>query len=262
MKYSLCTEMLYGKYDFIDKFKAASEDGFEYCEFWRWEGRDWDSIKKAVAESGVKISSFSGDDKYSPVYDDDHEGYIDFLKKSIEKAVSIECQNLVIHSDALNPDDGSAKKTGKVLSYEKKMLNLYDVLKTGAVLAEKAGITLVLEPLNTIVDHRNYFLSDPDVSFDLIRSIDSDNVKLLYDIYHMQIMKGNVIDRILKNIDAVGYFHAADVPGRHEPGTGELNYRNIFKAIKETGYTGFVGFELSAMGDNGKAVKAIKDSMV
>ena len=92
--------------------------------------------------------------------------------------------------------------------------------------------------------------------------MDSDNVKLLYDIYHMQIMKGNVIERIQKNLDCIGYIHAADVPGRCEPGTGELNYRKIFSAIKDAGYTGFVGFELLPAGENRTAVEAIKNSMV
>lgn len=262
MKYSLCTEMLYDRMDFIDKFKAAADDGFEYAEFWRWDGRNWDAIKKAVSDSGLKISAFSGDDKFSPVDADEKGDYLDFLEKSIEKAVDLKCPNLVIHSDALNPEDGSAKDLGRHLSYETKLFNLYDVLKSAAVMAEKAGVCLVLEPLNTLVDHKNYFLSDPDVSFDLIRAVDSANVKLLYDIYHMQIMKGNVIDRVAKNIDCIGYFHAADVPGRCEPGTGELNYRKIFAAIKDTGYTGFTGFELLPYGDNTAAVEAIKSSMV
>ena len=221
---------------------------------------------KAETGTGLRvlflISSFSGDDKFSAVDADEKEAYLDFLSRSIEKAVDIKCPNLVIHSDALNPEDGSAKDTGKDLSFEVKLFNLYTVLKEGAAIADKAGVTLVLEPLNTLVDHKNYFLSDPDVSFDLIRSVGSDNVKLLYDIYHMQIMKGNVIDRIQKNIDAIGYFHAADVPGRFEPGTGELNYRNIFSAIKETGYTGFIGFELLPAGNSSSAIEAIKASMV
>ena len=262
MKYSLCLEMLYNNIDFIDRFKAASDDGFEYAEFWRWEGRNWEAVKNAVGDSGLKISAFSGDDKFSPVNADEKADYLDFLSSSIEKAVELKCPNLVIHSDALNPEDGSAKELGIDLSYETKLINLYDVLKEAALMAEKADVTLVLEPLNTLVDHKNYFLSDPDVAFDLIRSVSSPKIKLLYDIYHMQIMKGNVIDRITKNIDCIGYFHAADVPGRCEPGTGELNYRKIFSAVKDAGYKGFTGFELLPAGDNSEAVKAIKGSMV
>ncbi len=262
MKYSLCTEMFYENLDFTSRFRAASGDGFEYCEFWRWEGRDWNSISDAVTESGIKISSFSGDDKYSLVDPDDSESYLDFLGRSIEKAVSIRCPNLVIHTDALNPADGSAKKIKRSMSYEQKLITAYDVLKKSANLAEKNNVTLVLEPLNTLVNHENYFLSDPDISFDLIGAVDSKHVRLLFDIYHMQIMKGNVIERMRSNIEKIGYLHAADVPGRHEPGTGELSFPNIFKAVKEAGYKGFIGFELAPLKDSVGAIKAIKSSMI
>ena len=262
MKYSLCTEMMYQKLDFTERFKAASADGFEYCEFWRWEGRDWNKISDSVKQAKMKISSFSGDDKYSLIDPEDVSSYLDFLERSIDKAVSIGCPNLVIHTDALNPADGSAKKTRNNLSQDQKLINAYDLLKKCAPLAEKGGITLVLEPLNTLVDHKNYFLSDPDRAFELIDAVASENIRLLFDIYHMQIMKGNIIERLQKNIDRIGYIHAADVPGRHEPGTGELSYKNIFAALKEAGYDGFIGFELSPEADNGKAVNAIKQSMV
>jgi len=73
--------------------------------------------------------------------------------------------------------------------------------------------------------------------------VDSPRLKLLYDIYHMQVMEGNIIHTLTSNLDVIGHVHVADVPGRHEPGTGELDYANIFKALQEAGYDGYVGFE-------------------
>ena len=140
--------MFYKDLPFEDKFAAARKDGFEYCEFWTWKDRDWGSVKKAIADSGIKIAAFSGDDEYSLINPDENGLYIDFLKKSIEKAKEIDCSYLVIHSDALEKD-GSAKEIGKALSYETKLLNMYKVLKSIAPFAEKEDITLVLEPLNT-----------------------------------------------------------------------------------------------------------------
>ncbi len=262
MKYSLCIEMLYQDSSFYEKFAKASSDGFEYCEFWRWKDKDWEKTKNEIGKAGIKISAFSGDDDFSSSDPDDNDAYISFISRSIEKARSINCPNLVIHSDALNPADGSAKQFKKNLSAENKLINLYEVLKKCSIPASENGITLVLEPLNTIVDHKNYFLSDPDTSFDLVRSVGSPNVKLLYDVYHMQIMKGNITERLVNNIDVIGYIHVADVPGRHEPGTGEINYANVFKALKDSHYSGFAGFELSPLCDDKKAVEAIKRSMV
>jgi len=261
VKYSLCIENFYKGLPFEDKFSAARRDGFEYCEFWTWRNRDWGRVKKAIADSGVKVAAFSGDDEYSLINPDENNLYVDFLKKSMEKAREIDCHYLVIHSDAFNPD-GSAKEIGKPLSYEAKLLNMYRILATIAPFAEKEEITLVLEPLNTRVGearaHKNYFLEYPEPAFELTLQVGSEKVKVLYDIYHMQLMAGNVITTLGKNIDQLGYIHLADVPGSHEPGTGELNYNNIIKALDSMGYTGFVGFELLPSETDGKAFEAIK----
>jgi hydroxypyruvate isomerase len=109
VKYSLCIENFYKGLSFEDRFAAAKKDGFEYCEFWTWKNRDWGRVKKAIADSGVKIASFSGDDEYSMINPDENSMYVDFLKKSMEKAKEIHCNYLVIHSDALNMD-GSARR--------------------------------------------------------------------------------------------------------------------------------------------------------
>jgi hydroxypyruvate isomerase len=261
MKYSLCIENYYKELLFEDKFAAAKRDGFAYGEFWTWKDRNWAGVKKAIADSGIKIAAFSGDDEYSLINPDEKDLYIDFLKGSIEKAKEINCNYLVIHSDAFNPD-GSAKEIDKPLSYEVRLLNMYKVLESIAPYAEKGNVTLVLEPLNTRVGqpraHKNYFLDQPQPAFDLTRQVGSDNIKVLYDIYHMQLMAGNVIKTLEKNIDQLGYIHLADVPGSHEPGTGELNYNNILQALDAMGYTGFVGFELLPSETDEKAIEAIK----
>ena len=265
MKYSICIENFYKTLLFEDRFAAAKKDGFEYCEFWTWKNRDWGRVKKAIADSGVKIAAFSGDDEYSLINPDENSLYVDFLRKSIEKAKEIHCSYLVIHSDALNKD-GSAKEIGKSLSYEAKLLNMYRVLERIAPFAEKENVTLVLEPLNTRLGepraHKNYFLEYPEPAFELTRQVGSDKIKVLYDIYHMQLMAGNVIKTLEKNIDQLGYIHLADVPGSHEPGTGELNLSNILKALDSMGYAGFVGFELLPSETDEKAFEAIKKILI
>jgi hydroxypyruvate isomerase len=261
VKYSLCIENFYKSLSFEDRFAAAKRDRFEYCEFWTWKNREWGRLKEEITESGMKIASFSGDDEYSMINPDENSIYVDFLKKSIGKAKELHCNYLVIHSDALEKD-GSAKEIGKSLSYEAKLLNMYEVLKAIAPLAEKEDLTLVLEPLNTRVSeaqsHKNYFLEYPEPAFELTRQVGSEKVKVLYDVYHMQLMAGNVIRTLEKNIDQLGYIHLADAPGRHEPGTGELNCKNILTALDSMGYAGFVGFELLPSETDRKAIEAIK----
>jgi len=107
-----------------------------------------------------------------------------------------------------------------------------------------------MEMLNTLVDHEGFFLTRTDQAVAILKEVACPNIKLLFDIYHQQITEGNVIRNIRENIQYIGHFHVADNPGRKEPGTGELSYANIFSAIKETGYNGFVALECGHSRDN------------
>ena len=129
------------------------------------------------------------------------------------------------------------------LSEDQKGQSVLDGLKALAPLAEKAGVTLVLEPLNNLVDHAGYWLKYADVGFELVREINSPNIRLLFDIYHQQVTEGNLIQRLTSHLDLIGHVHIADVPGRHQPGSGEINYPVVLGKLREAGYTGYVGCE-------------------
>ncbi|HLA39071.1 MAG TPA: TIM barrel protein, partial [Candidatus Glassbacteria bacterium] len=118
-------------------------------------------------------------------------------------------------------------------------------LKRAADLVAGTKLVLVVEPLNNLTDHPGYFLSHSDEAYEIMKAVNSPQVKILFDIYHQQITEGNLIVNLRQFYDEIGYFQLADVPGRHEPGTGEINYRNVFKAIYGLGYKGVLGLELS-----------------
>ncbi|GAB4236938.1 MAG: TIM barrel protein [Acidobacteriota bacterium] len=127
---------------------------------------------------------------------------------------------------------------------EEGLQNCADGLKRVAGFAEKAGVTICLELLNSKVDHRDYMADHTSWGVELVRRVGSPRVKLLYDIYHMQIMEGDVIRTIRENHEYIGHYHTGGVPGRHEIDEHqELNYPAIVKAILETGYEGFLGQE-------------------
>lgn len=150
-------------------------------------------------------------------------------------------------------EDRSVRHQFPGLTDQEKYDSVLDGLKALAPLAEEAGVTLVLEPLNNLVDHAGYWLKHSDVGFELIRKVGSPNLKLLFDVYHQQVTEGNIIERITKNLDAIGHIHVADVPGRHQPGTGELNFKNIFGEIRHSGYDRYIGFEFAPTGDSQQA---------
>ncbi|RKD88879.1 TIM barrel protein [Halopiger aswanensis] len=101
----------------------------------------------------------------------------------------------------------------------------------------------MVEPLNNPVNHRGYYLDSSYAAYEIVDAVDSPVVSVLFDVYHQQIVEGNVIANLTENLEFVGYVHVADVPGRHEPGTGELNYWCVFEALDEAGYDGYVGLE-------------------
>jgi hydroxypyruvate isomerase len=110
-------------------------------------------------------------------------------------------------------------------------------------MADRAGVTLLLEPLNTTYDHAGYWLVSSDRGALICRTLGSSRMRVLFDCYHMQIMEGDLINHIERNLDVIGHFHSAGVPGRHELFTGEINYPFLLAEIERLGYTGVFGLE-------------------
>lgn len=255
MKYSACIEMLYQECELIQRIYKAKESGFNAVEFWLWQNKDLDAVKKALSDTDMDLCVFQGNIEGRMIDPKDNDLYISGVKKSLEAAKKLGAKHLFLMTDILQ-EDRTVLEPPYPISEEDKIKSIKYVLNTLKPLAEEAGIILVIEPLNIYVDHKGYYMSHSKPAFEMVREIGSKNIKVLYDIYHMQIMEGNIIQTIKDNIDAIGYIHIADVPGRFQPGTGEINYTNIFKAIRETGYQGYVGFEFEPKGADTEKVVA------
>jgi len=242
MKYSSCIEMLFNEVPFIQRIKKAKENNFDAIEFWDWEEKEIDSIRDECVDNDINIAAFVGNTKGQMVNPDDNEDLVAGVEESIRIAKELQCNNLILTTNILG-EDRSVMPTPEGLTEADKKKNIEEVLSKLAPIAEKSNIIMVLEPLNVLVDHPGYFLDNSKIGFDLLKRINSPNIKLLYDIYHMQIMEGNIINTLEENIDLIGHIHIADVPGRREPGTGEINYSNIYKKLVELDYKNFAGFE-------------------
>jgi hydroxypyruvate isomerase len=152
-----------------------------------------------------------------------------------------------------------AGNTREGKSRDEQISSVVATLKAAIPRLEAHGITVVLEPLNTEVDHPGYFVDTSDCGSEIIREIDHPLVKMLYDVYHMQIMEGNIISHIERHIDIIGHFHAAGVPGRNELYLGELNYKNIIQRIDELGYEGAFGMEYFPTLDDRESLQNVMD---
>ncbi len=234
MQYSLCIDSIYPKDNLKEKLIRIKQAGFHFIEFWDWRDKDFELI----INSGLKVSNFSGN-RISSLILDNKEKIIQEVNTSIDAAKRLKCDRIMLLSDILE-GDGSVKINS--ISNENKFLRLYDNLKTLAEIAKKEDIMLVIEPLNTFKDHNNYYLDNFQKTLELIQSINSEYLKMLYDVYHMQIMEGNILETLQRHHQFIGYIHVANVPYRCEPWIGELDYKFILKELSKV-YSGFVGFE-------------------
>ena len=260
LKLSACLPMMYGgNIDFYDRFRAAKDAGLDYAEFWGWSKFDIDRVKSAAESAGIKIGAACIDTAVPEVAEifnkkklltREKEAFGAFYKaceESIKVALKLSVPSLIVTV---------GQERNDVTRYEQHA-NIVMNLKHVAPLFEDVGITLVVEPLNTLANHIGYFLPSSYEAFEICNEVGSPQVKVLYDIYHQQISEGNLIPTIRKYFDLIGHFHVADVPGRHEPGTGEINYRNVFKAISDLGYDRCVGLEYKPTVDPSETIKKV-----
>ncbi|GAI67318.1 unnamed protein product [marine sediment metagenome] len=234
MQFSLCIDSIFPEDGLKEKLEKIKQAGFNFIEFWDWRDKNFELI----INSGLKVSNFSGN-RVSSLTLDNQEKVIQEVDASIDVAKKLKCDRIMLLSDILE-DDGSVKinSTGS----EKKLLRLYDNLRVLVEIAKKRDIILVIEPLNSSKDHKNYYLDSFQKTLELIQSINSERLKILYDIYHMQIMEGNILETLQKYHQFIGYIHVANAPYRCEPWIGELDYKFILKELSRV-YSGFVGFE-------------------
>lgn len=237
MKYSVCIDALYmNKGSFTEAMEKVKSAGYDAIEFWSWWDKDIALMEKKKKELGLEVATFCTR-FINPGDSDLQQDYIMGLRESIEMAKRLECDTLI--AQAGWEFDSFAKE----ITRRQHRKCLIETMQQAAAIVEKEHMTLIIEPLNTLVNHPGYHLSTSEDSFDLIDRIGSKNVKILFDIYHQQITEGNLIQNITENIEKIGHFHAAGNPGRNEITKGEINYRNVFQAIKELGYDRYIGLE-------------------
>ncbi len=254
-----CIDTLYTELPWLERFQAAKDDGFGAVEFWDWRSRNLDVTRKAAEGAGIVISGFNGDADYSLIDPTHKQAYLDYLKKSVAAAKQVGARSVTIHSNALG-DGGVVVNHYDDLSDTVKLCSMYDMLAECANLAEKEEINMNLEALNITTDHVGNFLKNTQMAAEICELIGSSRLKVLYDVYHMQLNEGSLCDTISKYYGQFGHIHVADAPGRHEPGTGEIQYKKVIRHLEECGYKGYVGYELFPLKDTKTAVKAIMEN--
>lgn len=232
LKPSVCIDAVLGKFSYDDALRIVTEAGIDAFEFWGWW--DKDLTKLLAARDSQKLAISACCTKFISLVDTaTRDDYLQGLEESIAAAKKLNCPTLISQVGDF--------REGVLRSAQHNCL--VEGLKAAAPMLEDAGVTLVIEPLNELVDHAGYYLIRSDEAFQIIDQVGSPRVKVVFDIYHQQISEGHLIHNITSNIDKIGHFHAAGNPGRHELTRGEIHYPSVFEAIRETDYSGYVGLE-------------------
>ena len=226
--------------DFVEQIKFAHSMGFRAIEDNGMMARPV-SQQKLIGDTLAKLGMVMG--VFVITSDNWHwktslttgkQEWIDLMIKDCKEAVEVAKR---CNARWMTVVPGNYEKS---LSQEFQMANVINALRKGAAILEPQGLVMVLEALS---DNPDLFLRHTDQAFMVCKAINSPSCKFLYDMYHMQRNEGNIISNIDKVWDETGYFQIGDNPGRNEPGTGEMNYKNIFKHIHSKGYKGVLGME-------------------
>jgi hydroxypyruvate isomerase len=232
------------EYPFYERFQRAADIGFTAVEFMSPFDHDVDRIARAVKDASltvVQFNFFNGDlaagERGFASHPDQQERWRQEFTDNLQLAQRLGARQLTSLAGCVVP--GLDRKT--------QLDCLVDNLGWATSHLEKAGIPMMLEALNPY-ENSGYLLTRSADVLGVLERVDSPWVKFQYDVYHMQRTEGDLVNTIRRDIETIGYVHIADNPGRHQPGTGEINYRFVLGALDEAGYEGYIGLEYVPLG--------------
>ncbi len=249
-------EMLFRELPMAQRIRRIHEAGFA-VEIWDWTRHDIAALEEAAA-SGVRFTSMTGYRSGDLITPDGADDLLRTAAESIAVAKRIGAGALNIHGTGLGPDGRPVRPVEVVTGA--MWLAARHTLTRIAELAEREQVTYVLENLNLAVDHPGTPFGAAADTLALVASVDSPHLRLNLDLYHAQIGEGNLIELCRRALPWIGEIQVADVPGRCEPGTGEINYAGVARALHDMGYAGVVGLEAFASGDPDVALARFRDA--
>jgi hydroxypyruvate isomerase len=250
---SACIELLFADdgSDLATRVRAAGRAGVPALEFWGWRNKDVDALAAVARSAGVAITSLLADPPGRLVDRATHADFLRALPESCAVANKLGARSLIVLSGDRLPE----------VADDDQRQALSDVLSRAARIAAQREVMLVLEPLNTRVDHPDSFLDRTEQALAIIRDVDSSHLKLLYDVYHSVAMHEDPAGAVGKAGPLIGHVHVADFPGRHEPGTGQIDWQRTLAAIRECGYDGPIGLEYVPSGDSAASLSFIHQAV-
>ena len=227
--------------DLVDQVQFMADQGFSALEdnnMWKREVADQDKVARELDHLGMTMGVFVAyADFKNPTFTsgkaEDREVVLAKIRESLEVAERVRAKWMTVVPGSFHPG----------LEWGYQTSNAIDLLKACAEICEPAGVVMVLEPLNPWTNHPGVFLTKIPQAYQICRAVNSPSCKILDDLYHQQVTEGNLIPNLDRAWDEIAYLQLGDNPGRKEPTTGEINYRNIFRHVHGKGYAGILGME-------------------
>ena len=234
---------------FAQRFALARAAGFRCVEFWPAirpaDSLDAAGIRRLLDQNGLSVSQYA---PKVPNFSDPgvHGELLTVIAAAIADAKILGCDRITVVGHALVP---GMTREAMLAGYTAGLMRMAPLLEAG-------GVTALVEPFNT-VNHLNHLLNGSRPAVAMVKAVNSPCVKLLWDFYHMQLEEGDLIDKFAAAIAQVGYVQIGDVPGRHEPGTGEINHATLIRAVRAAGYRDRIGLEFIPVENDGAAAVAV-----
>ncbi|MBP1326480.1 hydroxypyruvate isomerase [Leucobacter exalbidus] len=244
-----CAEMLYLDLPFVERVKRIHERGF-LVEIWDWSNKDLE----ALAATGAEFSSMTGYLRGDLTTKAGREALLATARESLAAAEILDSPRLNLHGTGLG--DGGIPVVPHEHTTGEDWVHAAETLRQVAELGQAAGRIFVLENLNLAVDHPGVPFARAADTLALVRGVNHPHLRLNLDLYHAQIGEGNLVSLVTEALPWVGEIQVADVPGRCEPGTGEIRYEAVASALRSLGYEGVIGMEAWASGDSDAALDA------
>lgn len=246
MKFDIPVPCFYGRIDFCEAIEKIAFLGFDKIETYDRKSLDIPAVNEALRKNSVELISMctSFFNMTDPQY---RQVWLDNLDESCADAVKLGVKKLITQV---------GNDTGAERAYQHE--SIVKTLELAKPILEKYGVTIMLEPLNVLVDHKGYYLTASGEAFDIVREVNNPFVKVVYDIYHQQVTEGNIIPSIVNNLDCIAHLHCAGHPGRHDLQFGENDYNVIFDAVDKAGYYGCCGLEYSPLTDAETSLKEFR----
>ena len=241
--------MLWTDLPFVERVKKIHARGLG-VEIWDWTQKDLHEL----AETGATFQSMTGYIEGDLLEEDGIARFLETARESIEASKIIDCARLNVHGTGLDSNGQAIRKRQSVTAAERATAR--DTLSRLADLGAAHNATFMLENLNLLVDHPGTPFGRAEDTIELVSSIDNPHLQLNLDLYHAQIGEGNLVELVRQAFPWIGEIQVADVPGRLEPGTGEINYSRIAQELHTLGFDRVVGLEGWASGKSGAALDA------